>query len=77
MAEITAKLYMVSGNIMMGLGATIILIIVVNLMTSSIRAIGKRIKIIRAFMRYLVHRKQIEEIMANNRLADEIKNKGL
>ena len=77
MAEITAKLYMVSGNIMMILGAAIVLIIAVNSITLSIRAIGKRIKIIRAFMRYLVHRKQIEEIMANNRLADEIKNKGL
>ncbi len=77
MAEITAKLYMVSGNIMMILGAAIVLIIAVNSITLSIRVIGKRIKITRAFMRNLVHRKQIDEIMANNRLADEIKNKGL
>ena len=77
MAEITAKLYMVSGNIMMILGAAIVLIIAVNSITLSIRVIGKRIKITRAFMRYLAHRKQIDEIMANNRLADEIKNKGL
>ena len=77
MAEITAKLYMVSGNIMMILGAAIVLIIAVHSITLSIRVIGKRIKITRAFMRNLAHRKQIDEIMANNRLADEIKNKGL
>ena len=41
MAEITAKLYMASGNIMMILGAAIILSIAVNSIILSIRATGK------------------------------------